>query len=361
MKYTAKSSVDSVRRGMIAKMRMPAPSLKEQTVIAEALSDVESLIDSLHKLIAKKKAIKLGAMQELLTGKKRLPGFSEEWDLKRIGDVLTIGHGHSQHAVETPYGQYPILATGGKIGQASKPLYTKESVLIGRKGTINRPQYVNTSFWAIDTLFYTILHDTTHAKFIYYQFCMIDWMLYNEASGVPSLSAKTIENINIKIPEYKEQTAIAQIISDMDAEIDQLTKKLSKYQHIKQGMMQNLLTGRIRLVDTDTSAQPQKSVQSKKHSQQFDDAVMIAGIVDAFYSEKYFLGRKKVQKLLYLCRRQEQADTSAFLKKAAGPYADSIRYKGGEPVAKNSGYIAIQQNDKGSCFYRRPNLSQALE
>ncbi|MFR2690432.1 MAG: hypothetical protein ACLTBV_02415 [Enterocloster bolteae] len=110
----------------------------------------------------------------------------------------------------------------------------------------------------------------------------------------------------------------------MDSEIEQLEKKLAKYQQIKQGMMQELLTGRIRLVDADGKDQPQTQAVQKKqpqqaHNQHFDDAVMIAGIVNAFYSEKYPLGRKKVQKLLYLVRRKEQADISAFIRKRLAP------------------------------------------
>ena len=225
------------------------PEFEEQTAIAEALSDMDSLISSLQKLIEKKKAIKQGTMQELLTGKKRLPGFYGKWRIVQIGETLSIGHGQSQKAVENRFGKYPILATGGCIGYANDFLWDKPSVLIGRKGTIDKPQYADYPFWTIDTLFYTKIFDGYDAKFIYYKFCMIDWQQYNEASGVPSLNATTIENLQIIVPEKDEQQAIAQLLSDIDSEIEQLEKKLAKYQQIKQGMMQELLTGRIRLVD----------------------------------------------------------------------------------------------------------------
>lgn len=230
---------------------IPLPEIAEQVAIAKALSDVDSLISSLQKLIEKKKAIKQGTMQELLTGKKRLPGFYREWRIVQIGETLSIGHGQSQKTVENRFGKYPILATGGCIGYANDFLWDKPSVLIGRKGTIDKPQYADYPFWTIDTLFYTKIFDRYDAKFIYYKFCMIDWQQYNEASGVPSLNATTIENLQIIVPEKDEQQAIAQLLSDMDSEIEQLEKKLSKYQQIKQGMMQELLTGRIRLVGTD--------------------------------------------------------------------------------------------------------------
>ena len=226
----------------------------EQAAIAEALSDVDNLISSLQKLIKKKKAIKQGAMQELLTGKKRLPGFYREWRIVQIGETLSIGHGQSQKTVENRFGKYPILATGGCIGYANDFLWDKPSVLIGRKGTIDKPQYADYPFWTIDTLFYTKIFDGYDAKFIYYKFCMIDWQQYNEASGVPSLNATTIENLQIIVPEKDEQQAIAQLLSDIDSEIEQLEKKLVKYQQIKQGMMQELLTGRIRLKEGEKNA-----------------------------------------------------------------------------------------------------------
>lgn len=232
----------------IENIEVALPDYTQQVATAEALSDIDSLLSSLQKLIEKNKAIKQGAMQELLTGKKRLPGFSEKWRVVRIGETLSIGHGQSQKAVENRFGKYPILATGGCIGYANDFLWNKPSVLIGRKGTIDKPQYADYPFWTIDTLFYTRIFDEYDAKFVYYKFCMIDWQQYNEASGVPSLNATTIENLQIIVPEKDEQQAIAQLLSDMDSEIDQMEKKLAKYQQIKQGMMQELLTGRIRLV-----------------------------------------------------------------------------------------------------------------
>lgn len=329
------------------KLYIPLPEKGEQQKIAEALSDADSLIASLQKLIAKKKAIKQGAMQELLTGRRRLPGFSGEWRTKKIGEILTVGHGQNPHAVENPYGFYPILATGGKIGQATSFIYDKASVLIGRKGTINKPQYIDIPFWTIDTLFYTIIHEGYSEKFVYYRFCLIDWMRYNEASGVPSLNAKTIENIEIKTPSYSEQLAIAQILSDMDAEIEQLEKKLSKYQQIKQGMMQELLTGRIRLL-----------VKARSYA---NDAVILSDIVSSLYSDepqKYPLGRKKVQKVMYFLLRREKQDVSDFMKMAAGPYSPSVRYNS-EPIAIERGYIRTENSDKGTIFSTGENIAHA--
>ncbi len=224
-------------------------SISEQTAIATALSDTDALIAALDKKIAKKQQIKQGAMQQLLTGKKRLPGFSGEWVERKIGDALSIKHGRDQKQIECLNGKYPVLGTGGVIGRTDIPLYSKESVLIGRKGTIDKPYYYNTPFWTVDTLFYSEINSGYDAKYLFYIFNQIDWYLYNEASGVPSLNAKVIESIKIVIPHTKsEQTAIAQILTDMDNEIAKLEKERDKYKEIKAGMMQVLLTGRVRLV-----------------------------------------------------------------------------------------------------------------
>ena len=247
------------------------PPLPEQKAIASVLSDVDELISSLDKLIAKKRHIKTATMQQLLTGKTRLPGFGEgmgyqksakgmgyqksaiglipeDWEVKQLGDVLKICHGKSQHHIISNNGIYPILGTGGEIGKTNTFLYNRPSVLIGRKGTIDAPIYIDTPFWTIDTLFYSQILSNANAKFIFYKFNLIDWYSYNEASGVPSLNAATIEDINQSFPPLPEQKAIASVLSDMDKEIAALEKRRAKTQAIKQGMMQELLTGRTRLI-----------------------------------------------------------------------------------------------------------------
>ncbi|OAX66774.1 type I restriction endonuclease subunit S [Xanthomonas translucens pv. arrhenatheri] len=168
--------------------------------------------------------------------------------MKQLGDALVIRHGKSQKDVEVNGGSYPILATGGQIGLACQPIYEKPSVLIGRKGTINQPQYMDRPFWSVDTLFYSEMKNSSVAKFFYYRFCLIEWMQYNEASGVPSLNARTIEGIEFACPDAKEQTAIAEVLSAMDAEITALETRRIKTRALKQAMMQELLTGRTRLV-----------------------------------------------------------------------------------------------------------------
>ncbi len=246
--YVTRTSIAHLTREKFVGIPIPVPPAREQRAIAMALSDMDALLEGLERLIAKKVRLKQAAMQQLLTGQTRLPGFHGEWEVKRLGDVLAICHGKSQRDVAAPDGQYPILATGGQIGTARIPLYEKPSVLIGRKGTINRPQYMDTPFWTVDTLFYSAMKDDNNAKYFYYRFCLIDWMQFNEASGVPSLNARTIEKIEIECPEPREQATIAALLSDMDTELSTLEARRDKTRNLKQAMMQELLTGRTRLI-----------------------------------------------------------------------------------------------------------------
>ena len=223
------------------------PLRDEQDRITGVLDDAEALIMGLENLVAKKHAVKQGMIQQLLTGKTRLPGFTEPWREFTLSEVLTVRHGKSQRSVEVASGRYPILATGGRIGWARSPLYSKPSVLIGRKGTIDRPQYQDQPFWTVDTLFYTEISPKADPRFLYYVFLTVDWRSMNEASGVPSLSSTRVESVEVLLPELAEQVAIRTVLDDADQEICLLESRLSKARATRIGMLQQLLTGRTRL------------------------------------------------------------------------------------------------------------------
>ena len=383
------NSMKNISKEQLLGLEILYPSFREQTSIAEALSDVDNLISSLQKLIEKKKAIKQGAMQELLTGKKRLSGFSGEWKKERLGDISDIKDGTHGTFQRVDRG-YPLLSAKNVYNNhldiaenesliSSEDYYSiiangfprKGDILLSCVGTIGRCCiYSGMPKVAFQRSVAFIRVKECVASYIlqYMQSENANKQLLNSAnaSAQAGVYLGAISDIEVYMPCcVKEQQAIAQVLSDMDSEIEQQEKKLAKYQQIKQGMMQELLTGRIRLVDADGKEQPKTQILQEKqsrpaHNQHFDDAVMIAGIVSAFYAEKYPLGRKKVQKLLYLVRRKEQADISAFHKKAAGPYADEVRYKGGEPIAQKNKYIQIKRSDKGSCFEKGVQMQKAM-
>ena len=238
----------------------------EQATIAKALSDVDSLISSLQKLIEKKKAIKQGAMQELLTGKKRLPGFSGEWEkntLKQICEFIN-GRAYSQHELLSR-GKYKVLRLGNLFTN-SHWYYTDLE--------LDEKQYCETGdlLYAWSASFGPTIWDGEKSVFHYhiwkikcsetidkkylYHFLNADVSsILNELQGgtMSHLTKENMENRLCSYPKLDEQQAIAQVLSDMDSEIEQLEKKLVKYQQIKQGMMQELLTGRIRLKEGENN------------------------------------------------------------------------------------------------------------
>lgn len=232
------------------------PPLNEQQKIAEILSTVDEQIEQTDQLIGKTKELKKGLMQQLLTKgightefkQTELGEIPDEWSLLRLQEVLKVMYGKSQTKVEVEESDIPILGTGGIIGWSKEPLYSKKSVLIGRKGTIDKPVYIDKPFWTIDTLFYTDIETTkADVKFIYYLFQSIDWYRYNEATGVPSLSSKNILNILFACPSLKEQKRIASILSAVDEDIEGYEKERAKYEELKKGLMQQLLTGKKRV------------------------------------------------------------------------------------------------------------------
>jgi len=169
----------------------------------------------------------------------------EGWEVKPLKDILTIKYGKDQKEVEALNGKYPILGSGGVIGYTNHFLYDKPSVLIGRKGTINNPQYMETPFWTVDTLFYSHIKNNNVPKWVYYVFQSINWYLYNEASGVPSLSTSNINRIKFLRPSTTEQQKIAKILSTLDKTIEATAKFIDKEKNIKKGLMHDLLTNGI--------------------------------------------------------------------------------------------------------------------
>ncbi|UTC83689.1 restriction endonuclease subunit S [Treponema denticola] len=358
-------------------------NISEQRRIAEVLSDTDTYISSLKKLITKKESVKQGVMQKLLTGKKRLPDFSGEWVEKRLGE-FNIRKGEVITKATATIGNIPVVA-GGKTITYYTNKYNRESNTITISASGANAGFVN--FWkcrifASDCS--TIEKQSEYnIEHVYYSLLNKQDDLYKCQTGgaQPHVQPSDISSLIILVPPtLAEQTAIANILSDMDQEIEALKKKLKKVESIKQGMMQKLLTGDIRLLEgtedikEESLSKPKlqnknlyaaKKVYSYKttgrHSKGFDDAVMIAGIVNALYSPQYPLGRKKLQKCLYLLRRYQEQSTEEFKKKAAGPYADEIRYKGGEPIAIKSKYIISHKGTKGTIFSIGNNINQALE
>ena len=133
-------------------------------------------------------------------------------------------------------GEIPVFGTGGYMTSVDECLYDGETTFIGRKGSINKPFYYNGKFWTVDTLFYTHSFNGITPKFTYCLFQTINWLKYNEASGVPSLSKDTIEKIKIKIPGLEEQNKIAKLMFALDERITTQNKIIDKLQSLIKGI-----------------------------------------------------------------------------------------------------------------------------
>ena len=168
----------------------------------------------------------------------RFPGFTDEWKESTIGNVVKIGNGRDYKHLGK--GDIPVFGTGGYMTAVNDYLYDGESVFIGRKGTIDKPSWYSGKFWAVDTLFYTFNFTSVLSTFLYGIFQRINWKLYNEASGVPSLSKATIEKIKIKYPSSAEQQKISHFLSLIDERIATQNKIIEDLKKLKSAIIDDL-------------------------------------------------------------------------------------------------------------------------
>jgi type I restriction enzyme, S subunit len=253
-RHNSGGAQQSLNRNFIAPILVAIPKRYEQEAIAAALSDADALIAALEGLIAKKRQIKQGAMQELLTGKRRLPGFSGEWGVKRLGEIAHIQTGGRNNQDKIGDGEYPFFVRSATVEHINSYSYDCEAILVPGEGNIgNIFHYINGKFDVHQRVYaITQFVDGVSGKFVYLYMAQNfgKHALKNTVKAtVDSLRLPTFLEFEVLLPPTKEeQTAIAEILSDMDAEIDMLEAKLAKSRQVKVGMMQELLTGKVRLV-----------------------------------------------------------------------------------------------------------------
>ncbi|MGN8499940.1 restriction endonuclease subunit S [Helicobacter pylori] len=240
------SIIKTITKQTLKDFEILLPPLNEQIAIANILSDLDRYLYSLDALILKKESVKKALSFELLSQRKRLKGFNQAWQRVRLGDILTLKHGRDYKKFKL--GNIPVYGSGGYMLSINNFLHNGESVCIGRKGTIDKPIYLNGKFWVVDTLFYSYSFKKSIPKFIFYAFSIIKWSNYNEATGVPSLTKMTISNIEILLPPLNEQIAIANILSDVDHEIISLKNKKRQFENIKKALNHDLMSAKIRVL-----------------------------------------------------------------------------------------------------------------
>jgi len=255
-----------VTQSILHSVRIPLPPAKaEQEAIAEALSDADDLIESLEQLVAKKRRLKQGTMQELLTGKRRLPGFNGEWGVKEFGEVAQPRRERIDPQRTEPQEfcielEHIEQGTGCVIGYTTtsessslKSVFHEGDVLFGKLRAYLRKYWLascegvcSTEIWAL------VAKQSLLIPHFLFQLVRLDRFIEAASSAygthMPRSDWNVLKNYEVVLPPLPEQAAIATILSDMDTEIAALEVKLAKARQLKQGMMQELLTGRIRLV-----------------------------------------------------------------------------------------------------------------
>ncbi|MBR8655302.1 restriction endonuclease subunit S [Achromobacter sp. Marseille-Q0513] len=372
------------------------PRIEEQRAIAEALADADALIESLELLLAKKCQIKQGSMQELLTGKKRLPGFSGKWESKVLGqsailkarigwqglttkEYLSVGDFYLVTGTELRGGAIDwdecshVEATRYK--QDPNIQLTIDDVLVTKDGTIGKvgivtslpkPATLNSGIFVVRPL-----GKAFHPGFFYYLLCSSIFIEFLDqlaaGSTISHLYQKDFVGFSFQLPPTEdEQKAIASVLADMDSDIALVEKRLWKACGVKQGMMQALLTGRIRLVKPASNiiplpTKPIANMPSGQpaHNWQINEAVVIGMLAKHFGSEQFPLPRKRRVKLTYLLHRHADGRAEGYLKKAAGPYDPNTKYKGPEQIALKNGYVRALRNEKYEGFVAGDKIEQA--
>ncbi|KDB51677.1 hypothetical protein X805_27040 [Sphaerotilus natans subsp. natans DSM 6575] len=263
----------NLNTGLIGAIEIDLPCKDEQSAIADALTDADALIDSLEQLLAKKRQIKQGAMQELLTGKRRLPGFDGAWSFEELRNLVQTPVTDGPHT--TPVfvdSGVPFLSVNNLVGNridltdlrfitreddqifAKKCKPQRGDVLLGKAASVGKVAIVEEDFdfniWSPIALIRA--GSSVVSKFLYYQLqsrsVLTQIAVLTNSSSQGNIGMGDIEKLQITVPCVDEQSAIAQVLSDMDADIAAVDDRLTKARAMKQAMAQVLLTGRVRLV-----------------------------------------------------------------------------------------------------------------
>jgi type I restriction enzyme S subunit len=268
--HASGSTAKGIKGSVLHQLPVVIPPRSEQDAIAEVLGDADALIESLEQLIVKKRQIKQGAMQELLTGKRRLPGYAQEWTVKSLGEIGESLIGLTYKPSEVRTDGFLVLRSSNIFQGAlcfednvyvaaefpEKIMVRPGDILIcvrnGSRDLIGKCAKIDDrakgmTFGAFMAVFRTAYH-----SFVYHQFqssVIIRQIQEHLGATINQITNKSLNSFRIPFPlDFLEQNAVASVLDDMDAEITTLGAKLAKVRLVKQGMTQELLTGRIRLV-----------------------------------------------------------------------------------------------------------------
>jgi len=258
----------NISQDTIKNLRVTSPLLVEQQAIANYLDTKTEQIDRKIELLSQK-AEKYGKLKQSLINETVTRGLDKSvpmkdsgiewigdvpahWEVKHLKSLAKIKGGKDSKAVEIEVEGYPIYGSGGVFGRASEYLHKKTSVLLGRKGTIDKPLFVTEPFWSVDTMFYTDIKKNVDPKFFYYQCLTIKFGLYQYGSAVPSMSENVLSRILFATPEYDEQQRISSYLDEKTVQIDQIIESINNQvnnlKELRKTLINDVVTGKIKVV-----------------------------------------------------------------------------------------------------------------
>lgn len=247
------SALVHVQKWEIEARVLPLPTRKEQIAIADALTDADEAIRSLEAVIAKKRDVKQATLHALLSPTRRLPGFNGDWEVNVLGDIATIETGSRNNQDKTEGGRFSFFVRSQQIERINSFKYDCEAILVPDEGNIGSIFHYISGKFDVHQRVYMVRNFVPYvsAKFLFYYMKTYfgPHALKNTVKAtVDSLRRPTFIEFEVNLPPLPEQIAIAETLSDMDAAIEVLETRLDKLRDIKQGMMQVLLTGKVRLI-----------------------------------------------------------------------------------------------------------------
>ena len=231
IRYAQGTKQQNLSYDIIEKFKIAYPTFQEQEKLNKFIALLDERIATQNKVIDKLQSLIKGIRNKLFENDK-------DWRKAKIREFLCIGNGKDYKHLDI--GDIPVYGTGGKMLSVNDFLYDGDSVCIGRKGTIDTPLFLTGKFWTVDTLFYTYGFKDVLPKFCYYLFKQINWQLYNEGTGVPSLSKSTIENIKVRIPSIIQQYKICYILDCYEDKIKNEGLILDLYCSQKQYLLRKM-------------------------------------------------------------------------------------------------------------------------
>lgn len=250
------TTIAYLSRKQFEDFQIVVPSIDEQQKIAEILSIVDEQIKNTDQLIEKTKELKKGLMQQLLTKgightefkKTELGEIPVEWEVKNFDEVMILQRGFDLPIQSRIKGNIPIVSANGVSGSHIEAKVKAPGIVTGRSGTIGKVHYIEEDFWALNTSLYVKEMYANEPKFLYYFLMNFGLEKFSTGTGVPTLNRNDVHKVRIAIPQsVKEQKKIAEIISSIDEQIEYYQQEKDKYTDLKKGLMQQLLTGKIRV------------------------------------------------------------------------------------------------------------------